>query len=369
MACFAICPAGSISLEFDELGFRYPKIEESTCISCGACKAVCPVSKSDSRCQDALATYAAFSRDDIRARSSSGAVFFHLAQSMIERGGTVAACCMTADFYGAEHALASSVEELGPLLGSKYVQSDTSKIYRDVKRELQQGHHVLFCGTPCQVAGLRACLNEGLTELLETIDIVCHGVPSPRIWREYLAYLEDAYGSRAQRVFFRDKRKGWQRYSLVVEFKNSSIYSSDVVEDLYLRGFVSDLYLRNSCHHCAFKGSKHMGDLTLGDFWGIGEIAPELYDGRGTSVIVVNTNVGSTMLNLIAEQLYMKKVDSKKAMEHNPSYFKSSSENYLRGWFIKRLGKTHIKSLLEAYCGNGFIAKLRRKVAHLLERW
>ena len=268
--------------------------------------------------------------DDIRMKSSSGGVFFELAQKVISEGGTV---------FGAKydenrnvvHSHADTMKGVMDFLGSKYVQSSIGEEYKLAKECLESGRKVLFSGTPCQIGGLRAYLKKDYENLI-TVDFICHGVPSRKVWREYVK--EISQNKRIENISFRDKTEGWYDFSLKIDFSDGSSYRKNNHNDVYIKGFLSDLYLRPSCYDCKFKGTERKSDITIADYWGVQNDLPDMYDNKGTSLVLVHSKSGMKIWNDIQNRFTVKETDVNTAISHNPNYTKSVSMNLRRKSFF-----------------------------------
>lgn len=255
-------------------GFRYPHIDESSCIGCRKCIKVCPVFNGEARgCSSTgadhePAAYGGWNLDDeVRLASSSGGVFSALAMSVLEKGGAVYGASMGEDLR-VRHVRVDDAGQLFWLRGSKYRQSDIGTVYQSVRQDLKAGIPVLFSGVPCQIGGLLSFLG-GRHELLLTVDIVCHGVPSDHLFEAYVKWQEANYGSRVRKVDFRNKNTGWKNYSLLLEFEEGKRYAAPFTRDPFMGGFLMDICLRPGCYACMFHKTPRQADITLGDFWGV----------------------------------------------------------------------------------------------------
>ena len=240
----------------DAEGLLYPQIDASRCVGCQKCEKVCPVLRPLEVAQSTQAYATRNDDEQIRQKSSSGGVFTALAKTVIEKGGAVCAAAYDENF-AVTHRIAHGQEELAFMRGAKYVQSHAGHLFRQLKELLDGGTPVLFVGTPCQCAGLKAYLGQEYEQLL-LVDMICHGVPAPVVWDNYVNYRNqrDANGSDLVAVDQRDKSTGWSHYAYSVTFRyaNGKAYSVPQGEDPYMRGFVQNLYLRPSCSGCSFKG-------------------------------------------------------------------------------------------------------------------
>lgn len=277
-ACAAVCL--HLEMTRDEEGFGYPVVDQTACISCGLCRQVCPMVKEDGGVRrhpgimDLASAveengyprvFAAWNKnEEIRRKSSSGGIFSLLAEQIILGGGVVVGAAFD-DGLQLRHHIVDSIEGLAELRGSKYIQSDAGAVFSEIKIALEKSRKILFTGTPCQVAGLTSYLG-GNTKGLLTCDIVCHGVPSEKVFRKYIKELEQQHGGSVTAVSFRDKKLGWKRYSVKVEFANGGFHESALNEDSFMRFFLSDLCLRPSCYTCPFATIPRQGDITLGDY-------------------------------------------------------------------------------------------------------
>lgn len=327
-ACAQSCPKNCISMEPDSEGFLYPKVDETQCVNCGLCEKVCPILLKQKPDSIKVAAYAAYtSNSELREKSSSGGIFSLLAQEILNRGGTVAGAAFDADF-SVRHILVETDAELDRLRGSKYVQSRMEDTYVQIRDLLKQGRPVLFTGVACQIAGLKAFLGREY-ENLYTVDVLCHGVPSPKVWAHYRREQAQIHGTTLEEVSFRDKRKGWRHYSMALNFAEGVEYCRPGAEDTYLRVFLRDLCLRPSCHSCRFKDFPRLSDLTIGDAWGIERHMPDLDDDHGTSVVLVNSEKGMGLWNAVADNavsrqgeldvLLPKSADSRKSVKPHPN--------------------------------------------------
>ncbi len=288
-------------MQRDKEGFLYPMIAKEDCIDCGLCEKVCPVIHL-SEAREPLEVYAAMNRDEaIRITSSSGGIFTLLAEQVIREGGVIFGARFN-EKWEVVHVYTETIEGLEEFRGSKYVQSRIGKTYEQAESFLKQRRKVLFSGTPCQIAGLRLYLQREYDNLL-TVDLICHGVPSPMIWQMYLAEtIRKLKAQSIEKIDFRNKIFGWRQYSFKLIYKKNSRqeeYIKKSTDNLYIKGFLSDLYLRPSCYDCPVKCLKSGSDITLGDFWGIEHIRPERDDDKGISAVLVNTQRGIDLFSKI----------------------------------------------------------------------
>lgn len=356
-ACALSCPESAITMKSDAEGFLYPVIDGEKCIHCGKCERVCPVSNRFEDDNQKPETYALINRDeDVRIKSSSGGAFYLLARDVISRGGAVFGAGFDEEL-SVRHICVKNLSELGNLMGSKYVQSTIGNSYCEAKALLENGIEVLFSGTPCQIAGLRAYLQKDYESLL-TVDIICHGVPSPSVFEKYKEELR--LGRAIKRISFRDKTYGWGKYSVAVDFENGETLCEPASENSYMRGYLTHLYMRPSCHRCAFRNMHRQSDITLADFWGVDEKCPEMSDGKGTSLLLIHSERGRLALNGVKDDAKICEIDFEKAINTVGPYFVSPKESPFRDEFFKRMKKKEVSSLVKRFYGTGALSKIRR---------
>ena len=299
-ACFNICPLNAISMEPNKEGFTFPRIDVHKCIQCSKCISVCQVVKTPALAQKQDCYALALSDAQLRKKSSSGGAFSLLASYVLERDGVVCGAVYSDDYSTVYHAWAKNKADLGGMRGSKYVQSDTLKTYSEAKEYLESGKYVLYTGTPCQIHGLLCFLGKQYDTLITT-DIVCHGVPSPEIFRKY--QYELAEGRKIERLDFRDKDKwGWGTATSLF-FTDGTVYYGDCYKDSYWRAFLGGLSTRKSCGHCRFANIHRVGDFTIGDFWGVAELSESCDDKMGTSLLIVNSGKGKRLFTEMKTEL------------------------------------------------------------------
>lgn len=271
--------------------------------------------------------YACYSKDiDMRLSSSSGAVFSSLAEYVLNKNGIIYGVAMSEDCYSAEFIAVTDRSELIKLRGSKYLQAKVGDTFKKVKAELQAGKLVLFTGTGCQVNGLKKFLGKDYENLI-CMDVICHGAPSPALWREYAQYQEKKSGGKLKGINFRCKDESWTDFGMKEVLENipensvKKLYISKD-KDSYMQMFLRDYCLRPSCYECAAKKEK-MSDLTVADFWGIKEAAPEMNDGLGTSLVLIRTKKGQEIFNYISCKMKLKEVTYEAGVKGNPAEYKS----------------------------------------------
>lgn len=350
-ACAAVCSNGAIDMRKDEEGFLYPVVADDKCVECGACVSVCRAGVGKIKASDNVSAFAAYCIDEsIRKSSSSGGIFSILAEEVLRHGGVVYGAAFD-ERFSVKHIAVDNVSELPRLRGSKYVQSDIGDCFADVKRNVLAGRQVLFSGTPCETAAMLNYLG-GRHENLLTVDLVCHGVPSPAVWD---AYVREICGAKdyadIKRISFRDKTISWREFSILLAFKDGTEYRCVLKDDPYMQGFLRNLYLRPSCHACRFKGDNRTSDITLADFWGIEKVMPEMYDSRGTSLVLTNTEKGLEFLARIKDKMRIADADVSEALSHNEAALTSVEANLNREEFFNDFVKetSSIRILTERY--------------------
>lgn len=298
-ACASICPKQCIEMKMDCLGFKYPHVDSTNCVECGVCERVCPITNNE--CRDSSfekpLVYALRVKDEVElSKSQSGGAFYIISEKFIDAGGVVYGACLDNEFV-VRHKRASSKKDRDDLRYSKYVQSDLSGIFHAVKNDLKNGYNVLFTGTPCQVSGLRAYIGKTYKDNLTTVDLVCHAVPSPQIWQDYIKYIERRYKSKVISALFRDKKWGWSKCKETFWLSNNKILTRRTYDDLYFQLYT----VRESCANCKFTNLNRVGDITIGDFWGWGKKHQEFDDDKGLSLVLINTIKGQNIFNDIKD--------------------------------------------------------------------
>lgn len=305
--CGDLCPAGAISFIDDELtGFSYPHVDGQKCTACGLCVRKCPQNNPVRRANmfpEAQVLAAWSNDDDIRLLCTSGGIFYELGRRVIQLGGAVIACSYTEDFRGAYHRVALTDEELIPLCGSKYLQSNTTGIYAKTRELLGKYPLVLFAGCPCQAAGLYAFLGNDPENLI-TVDFICNSINSPKSQGKYIDCLEDIHGAKCIFSRAKDKRYGWNNFGSSAKFANGREYYASRNEDARVVGYHSGhLFIRDSCLNCKYKVLPRNADITLADFWGIGPDERNPKMELGTSAVMMNSQKGADFMASLGERV------------------------------------------------------------------
>lgn len=356
-ACASVCPKSCITMENDIEGFKYPKVNSELCINCGLCEKKCPVLHQEPKNNIPTAYAAINSNDQIRAKSSSGGVFYLLAEYVISHGGVVFGAKFDKNFK-VIHDYAQTIEEALAFTGSKYTQSDIGENYLRAKDFLTAGRLVLFTGTPCQIGGLKAFLNKEYENLI-CQDLICHGVPSPKVWQKYIEFRESKFKSKTHEIFLRNKKSGWKTFSLLFKFLNGNEFEETHKTDLFMQSFLQNLCLRPSCYHCSFKSKSRDADITLADFWGIQKVLPDMDDDKGTSLVIIHTSKGQKLFDMINGHLKYKQTDFEIAIKYNQSMISSVLENPQRNKFLAEIQKRSFDKVVNKYC-NGKINLITR---------
>lgn len=295
-----------------------------------------------------------------RMDSSSGGIFTLLAEKVLSDNGVVFGASF-ADDYSVEHIPVYKKEDVYKLRGSKYVLSRMGGTFQKVKEELESNKMVLFCGTPCQVAGLSFYLHKSYDNLL-LVDFICHGTPEQKVWMKYLE--ERTCGKKIKKINFRDKRNGWGDFSLSIEYTDGTKYISSNTQDPYLKGFIHNFIIRDACFACKNKGiDNRKSDITLGDLWGAEFLCPTLYDDKGTSLVMINSEKGNKFFESISDSIVTEKIDEKKALEINWAALRSVEPNADKCLFEKEYKKTGMLiQSLDKYVNPNFLRRLRKKI-------
>lgn len=318
-ACVDACTHGAITLKTDVEGFWYPHIDKDRCTDCSLCEKVCPIiEKAEyvSRYEKPL-VYAAYSKDEqIRLDSTSGGIHSMLALVMYGRKAFISGAIYNED-HTVSHIVSDDIKLLPQIRSSKYLQSDMSNGYKDIRSLLNQGKEVFYCGTPCQVQALYKFLRKEYANLT-TCDFICRGVNSPKVFLSYMDMLEKQYGARATQIKFKAKKWGWHNFSMRVNFANGKEYCKDRWHDLFFIGYLqSGNFARPSCYCCQFKGFPQKADITLADFWGIEKIDRTMDQDKGTSLVMVNSDKGLKFFNSIKDQIQWREFTMEDAQKGN----------------------------------------------------
>lgn len=349
-ACESVCPKDAISMVPDSMGFKFPEIDMTKCVECGLCERVCAFNdryKTPYNYQTPI-PYGIRQKDEKELmKSRSGGAFPAFAERILDKGGVVYGAGYK-DHFVVAHRRIDNMDALDELRGSKYVQSDLDGIFRQVKEDLTSGKWVLFSGTGCQTAGLSSYIPDRLKEKLVLVDIVCHGVPGPNLWKDYLAYVEKKEGKRVESVDFRNKRQfGWKAHRESFRFANSTTTTT------YTYLFYQHIMLRESCEGCHFTNLRRTGDLTIADFWGWEKTDEEFNkDDRGASLVLVNTPKGMDLFNSVKERFDIIEPKLESCMQTHLA--KPTVPNPKRGAFVRDYERKGFEYIMKKYGNVGW---------------
>lgn len=365
--CRALCPKNCIAMIENEEGFKYPIIDEEVCIQCGKCVQVCTLNNLEEHKEETRA-YAIQALDSrIVECSSSGGVFSLLAEEIFDEKGIVVGAAFDENFE-VNHVCIDSIEELHRLRGSKYVQSDINAVYEPIKKALLAGKKVMFTGTPCQVDAINQYIRATniSSKNLVLVDILCHGVPSRKVWRKYLTYRINEDHATPIAISFRSKEISWKTFSMNFKYEDRSEYSKSNVDDLYLKGFLRNLYLRESCYSCDYKSLERVSDITIGDFWEVNDFS-ENFDMRGTSLVFTHTEKGDEFLKITFNKAKVEVFKDAHALP-NGGLYNSAFMNLDRANFFRNLDCMDFPLLYNKYFGNRVLTKVKRAIARMIAK-
>lgn len=337
--CGDACPHHAISFEMDNEGFYYPFVKKELCVNCGICNRICPMHRVNELIKkqyDVPKCYGGYNKEiNERLESTSGGIFSLLAKKMYRMGGYVGGAIYTNGFDVISY-ISNHEEDLRKLRKSKYVQGTSFDYYRTTKYLLDNNEKVLVCGLPCQMAALKSFLGKEYSNLL-IVDILCKTCNSPKVFHKYLQDLENKYKGEVISVKERYKKAGWRSLTREIKFNNGKVYYGKGYKDPFQRGFQYNLFSRPSCYSCRFKTIPRIGDITLGDFWGIEKVDISLDDNKGTSLICLNNDKGYNFFMKIIDNIMLKKVSFDNVREGNIAAFTGKGNNYPTNINRKRL--------------------------------
>lgn len=293
-ACMLVCPVNAISMIEDKEGFAYPTIDDEKCINCNLCVATCPFDEGIEKFNSIKKSYAIKNKENaIRINSSSGGVFTAISDHILDANGIVYGAAFNDDFI-VKHIRADNKIQRDRCVGSKYVQSNLNGVFQEVADDIEKGRKVFFTGVPCQIAGLKAYLNQEKIDMknLVTTDLICHGANTPIVLRDFVQFLKEKVGIEVKDINFRDKSYGWHKSKTsIIDHRGANIVNKNFT-NVYNNIFYSHFALRPSCYTCPFAQDSRVGDITIGDYWGIENYYPDFDDNRGVSLVLVNTDKG-----------------------------------------------------------------------------
>jgi len=345
----------------DNEGFKYPEIDEDRCTNCGICRKICPFHDNYDRSGNLPEpiVYAVKNKnEDTRLTSSSGGIFSALSDYVLENDGLIYGVGFDDNFMVC-HQRAENKDQRDRFKGSKYVQSELGDIFLDIKSQLQQDKLILFTGTPCQTAGLKAVLKNKKYENLIVCDLVCAGAPSPLLWDNYVSFLRKKIKTGIKKYNFRYKGISWHNSSCAVEFNNGKYIHNKPIVNIYSNIFNSHNALRPACHSCKFSNFHRPSDLTIGDFWGIEKAKPHFDDDRGVSLVLINTPVGNRVFNEIEGEIIVEASNTMECRQRNltqPSPLPSSREAFWQDYH-----KYGFEYIARKYTAYGLVNRFKRE--------
>lgn len=369
-ACKHKCPTQAISMEYNEEGFLVPKIDKKKCVNCSLCEKVCPyLNRKSVEMQEDYECFAMYTTDEQkRMLSTSGGIFYILAEKFIEQKGYVCGCIWD-EHMEATHIVTNKISDIQKMRGSKYVQSDLKDCFIKVEELLKENNKILFSGTPCQIAGVKNYIGEN--DNLYTCGLICEGVPSPMVLKRNVEELEKKYKKKVVNYNFREKcSDGWKNPYTACDFEDGSLLRRiPDLEDYYTIGFYQCLFLRNSCYQCQYKIDSKVADIIIGDFWGCAEKVIQESKNMGVSAVIVSSKKGKEMLDTIYENSIIYETDLEKIAKENFPLCQSVEKNENRDQFFRDLKRTTFSKAVFKNIKNNkikFIIKQVLNKLHLL---
>lgn len=347
-ACLNICPKKAISMKEDEYGFVYPDIDYTLCVNCKMCEKVCNFKNRNYYNENHNVFAAVTKNTEILMNSTSGGVFSTIAKSFLEDGGYIAGAIYDKEF-NVKHIVSNKYEDLLKIQGSKYVQSSTDYVFKEVRELLSKGHKVLFSGTPCQIDGLYGYLLKDYSNLY-TMDLVCHGVPSNKFFKSYLNFTKK--DKEIKSIRFRDKKQSWGKFGLI-KFKDGSFKIINSGNSAFYYLFNESSIFRDSCYSCKYASRQRPGDLTIGDYWGIEFAADDLLkkegldEKNGISLIISNSEKGVSLIKKNSDNFYIYSSTFEDVSKYNNNLNKPSNESYLRSLILKKYVSNEFEGVAE----------------------
>lgn len=371
-ACFDACTHKAIIWKPDAEGFSYPLVDTSLCVDCGLCNNACPIINKNTIAFKnqgyTPAVYGVYHKNkDIQFSSTSGGAFWGLAEDFVKRGGYVSGAIFT-NHYQVKHFVTNNLDELKRIKGSKYAQSDCRGIYKQIRKLLLSGEHVMATGVPCQIAALLQFLHKDYDNLI-TVDLICHSVPSPLVFEKYINWLEDKYCSRI--VDYHPKNKeygGWHDFAFKATFENGMVYHKNGNEDTYTKVFVgsNNICARYSCFECPFKNVPQPSDITIGDFWGIEIIDPSFDSPNGISKLVINSDKGKAFFEGLDCFNYSQYTVEESIYNNPPSYTMLMAaqrpDEKKRKGFMNDIHNKPFDLCVEKYCCDSYYLRIKKRL-------
>lgn len=348
-ACYSVCPVDAINMKVDNEGFYKPAVDNSICIECKKCDKTCPIInnfKKNFPNTFEPKTYAVYIRDkEILKKCSSGGVYPLIAQNVIKKGGLVSGVYMDDNFH-VQHTLVDNCTDLIKTYGSKYVPSDLKDNFKEIHTALKNGKEVLFTGTPCQVGGLRAYLKKDYSNLI-TVDLICHGIPSKKLFEKYISNT-GRFRKKLTGISFRDKSLGWEKYFIRKEYGKKKKYTFTVC-DTFMNLFLCDISLGPGCYNCQFNGVPRSADITIGDYWGIRNTTPNMYNFMGSSAVIINSQKGWVFMDRHWENFIYQEDSLENVIKGNPSLIHSANLHPERENFFVDMDTLSYRALHRKY--------------------
>lgn len=334
-ACYNKCPKKAIKMVYNEYGFYVPKIDEEKCINCGLCEKICPIDKYKSQNIENPKVFAFQNKDEETLyKCASGGAFAKLANDIIKQNGVVYGVVYDENMTVC-HTRCDNIKDLEKMYSSKYVQSNIGETFKFAKQDLENGKTVLFSGTPCQIAGLKSYLQKDYENLI-TVDLVCHGVPSPLVFERYKQEIKLSKDDKILNIDFRSKINGWNPYYVSIKTEKQNIEIQASKSD-YIKLFLNNLNINTSCLNCQFNGFPRIADLTLGDFWGVDNYDKTLNNNKGLSIIIINSEKGQNIFNNM--QIDCNEIPLDVVVKYNPNVISSSKSHIKRKEFFDNIKK------------------------------
>lgn len=364
-ACLNKCPANAIVFDREEQGFFYPRIDESVCVRCNACERVCPSLHPAGKNQGfSPRAYAAKSKDlDARLSSTSGGLFLALAEKVTQEKGFVCGAVFE-DGFQVRHAVSSDKNQVRRMKGSKYAQSDMGLAYREIEKLLAAGTPVLFCGCPCQVAGLKNFVGRDDPSLY-LVEIICHGVPSQRTLDTYRAYLEKRFRGKITDMRFRDKALGWHNSAVSVRFDNGKKLLEPITVNAYMKAFLSGITQKEACYSCKYKNDQSGADITLGDLWGAEALLPQMDDNKGLSAVILRSEKGARLFDSLTE-IEKTEFPLENVIKYNRNVLEPTQRSKDRARFFEYAQANGFDNAWKDLMQETAIARCKRKLLFLL---
>ncbi|MBP5771644.1 MAG: Coenzyme F420 hydrogenase/dehydrogenase, beta subunit C-terminal domain [Bacteroidaceae bacterium] len=352
LSCYNVCRHDAISLRTDDEGFIHPMVQSDLCVGCKQCENACPIQRNLQKHPVANISYAAWTKDkSVLRNSSSGGIYSVIADYVLKNNGIVYGAAFD-EKWNLRHIATTDEDSFSQTRGSKYVASSVGTTFREVKEHLSHGIMVLYSGTPCQIAGLKSYLEicKCNTDSLFTIDLVCHGVPSPIVFKANITFLENKFKSKIKAFSFREKKWSWLRFNQFASFENGAQYRGKWEEDCFYRGFLREYYLRPSCYQCLFATESRCGDFTLCDYWGYYKKKGETVNKDwGVSLVIPNSKKAKELWNIILPQAFAYQRDIHEAMNSNQAFHQCFKASPLREDFWKDFRNKGFEGVIDKY--------------------